>query len=29
LNSGAALPGVKDAAEHGIAQPYEPPRPKQ
>ena len=28
LNSGAALPGVKDAAEHGLQQPYEPPRPQ-
>jgi tetratricopeptide (TPR) repeat protein len=29
LNSAGALPGVKDAAEHGLQQPYEPPRPKQ
>ena len=29
LNTGAALPGVKDAAERGLQQPYEPPRPQQ
>ena len=28
LTAGAALPGVKDAAEKGIQQPYEPRRPK-
>jgi tetratricopeptide (TPR) repeat protein len=29
LTSGGALPGVKDAAERGLQQPYEPPRPQQ
>jgi len=29
LNSGGGLPGVKDAAEHGLQRPYEPPRPQQ
>jgi hypothetical protein len=29
LTSGEALPGVKDAAERGLQQPYEPPRPQQ
>ena len=29
LNSGGSLPEAKAAAEHGIAQPYEPPRRPQ
>jgi hypothetical protein len=29
LTSGAALPGVKDAAERGLQQPYEPRRSQQ
>ena len=29
LSSGASLPGVKDAAERGLQQAYEPPRPQQ
>jgi hypothetical protein len=29
LTSGSTLPGVKDAAERGLQQPYEPPRPQQ
>jgi tetratricopeptide (TPR) repeat protein len=29
LTSGASLPGVKDAAERGLQQAYEPPRPQE
>jgi tetratricopeptide (TPR) repeat protein len=29
LTAGSTLPGVKDAAERGLQQPYEPPRPPQ
>lgn len=29
LSAGSTLPGVKDAAEHGLQQPYEPNRPQQ
>lgn len=29
LTSGGGLPGVKDAAERGLEQAYEPPRPQQ
>jgi tetratricopeptide (TPR) repeat protein len=29
LTSGETLPGIKDAAERGLQQPYEPPRPQE